>query len=48
VARGRDGDPDKLGLLYERYKRPLLGFFIGMVHDRELVISKLGCFIPLK
>jgi RNA polymerase sigma factor (sigma-70 family) len=36
MARVRDGDPDKLGLLYERYKRPLLGFFVGMVHDREL------------
>ena len=32
----RDGDPEKLGLLYERYKRPLLGFFIGMLRDKEL------------
>jgi RNA polymerase sigma factor (sigma-70 family) len=36
MAKVRDGDPDKLGLLYERYKRPLLGFFVGMVRDREL------------
>ncbi|HCW06617.1 MAG TPA: RNA polymerase sigma factor [Cytophagales bacterium] len=36
MAKVRDGDPDKLGLLYERYKRPLLGFFIGMVRDRDL------------
>lgn len=36
MAKVRDGDPDKLGLLYERYKRQLLGFFVGMVRDREL------------
>jgi len=36
MAKVRDGDPEKLGLLYERYKRPLLGFFVGMVRDREL------------
>jgi RNA polymerase sigma factor (sigma-70 family) len=36
MAKVRDGDPEKLGLLYERYKRPLLGFFIGMVRDKEL------------
>ena len=36
MAKVRDGDPDKLGLLYERYKRPLLGFFMGMVRDKEL------------
>ncbi len=32
----RDGDPEKLGLLYERYKKPLLGFFVGMLRDKEL------------
>lgn len=32
----RDGDPEKLGLLYERYKRPLLSFFVGMLRDKEL------------
>lgn len=36
MTKVRDGDPEKLGLLYERYKRPLLGFFVGMVRDREL------------
>ena len=36
MAKVRDGDPEKLALLYERYKRPLLGFFVGMVRDREL------------
>ncbi|MFM8738708.1 MAG: RNA polymerase sigma factor [Cytophagales bacterium] len=36
MAQVRDGDPTKLGLLYERYKRPLLGFYVGLVHDREL------------
>lgn len=32
----KDGDLDKLGLLFERYKRPLYGFFYGMNHDAEL------------
>jgi RNA polymerase sigma-70 factor (ECF subfamily) len=32
----RDGDLDKLGLLFERYKRPLCGFFYGINRDREL------------
>jgi len=32
----RDGDLDKLGLLFERYKRPLYGFFYGMNRDQEL------------
>ena len=32
----RDGDIDKLGLLFERYKRPLYGFFYGMSKDSEL------------
>ncbi len=36
MAKVRDGDPEKLGLLYERYKRPLLGFFVGMIRDKEL------------
>ncbi|MBS1680514.1 MAG: RNA polymerase sigma factor [Bacteroidetes bacterium] len=36
MAKVRDGDPDKLGLLYERYKRPLLGFFVCLVRDKEL------------
>lgn len=32
----RDGDLDRLGLLFERYKRPLYGFFYGMNKDQEL------------
>ena len=35
MAKVRDGDPEKLGLLYERYKRPLLDFLlvVGVVTD---------------
>ena len=36
MAKVRDGDPEKLGLLYERYKRSLLGFFIGLIREREV------------
>lgn len=36
MEKVRDGDLDKLGLLFERYKRPLFTFFHGMVRDREL------------
>jgi RNA polymerase sigma factor (sigma-70 family) len=36
MTKVKDGDPEKLGLLYERYKRPLLGFFVGMLRDKEL------------
>ncbi len=32
----REGDLDKLGLLFERYKRPLYGFFYGINRDQEL------------
>jgi RNA polymerase sigma-70 factor (ECF subfamily) len=32
----RDGDIDKLGLLFERYKRPLYGFFYGMNRNSDL------------
>jgi len=32
----RDGDLDRLGLLFERYKKPLYGFFYGMNKDQEL------------
>ncbi|MBY0436532.1 MAG: RNA polymerase sigma factor [Cyclobacteriaceae bacterium] len=32
----RQGDLGKLGLLFERYKRPLYGFFYGMNKDQEL------------
>ncbi len=32
----RDGDVGRLGLLFERYKRPLYGFFYGMNRSQEL------------
>ena len=36
MIKVRDGDPDKLGLLFERYKRPLYGFFYGMNRNQEV------------
>jgi RNA polymerase sigma factor (sigma-70 family) len=36
MVKVRDGDPGKLGLLFERYKRPLYGFFYGLCKDRDL------------
>lgn len=36
MLKVRDGDLDRLGLLFERYKRPLYGFFYGMNKDQEL------------
>src|SRR5687767_9739987 len=36
MIKVRDGDPDKLGLLFERYKRPLYGFFYGMNRHQEV------------
>lgn len=36
MIKVKDGDTDKLGLLFERYKKPLFGFFYGMTKDREL------------
>lgn len=36
MIKVRDGDLDKLGLLFERYKKPLFGFFYGMNKDREI------------
>jgi len=32
----REGDLDKMGLLFERYKRPLYGFFYGLNKEQEL------------
>lgn len=32
----KDGDIDRLGLLFERYKRPLFGFFYSLNKDNEL------------
>ena len=36
MIKVKDGDTDKLGLLFERYKKPLFGFFYGMTRDPEL------------
>jgi RNA polymerase sigma factor (sigma-70 family) len=36
MIKVRDGDLDKLGLLFERYKKPLYGFFYGMNRDQDL------------
>jgi RNA polymerase sigma factor (sigma-70 family) len=36
MIKVRDGDLDKLGLLFERYKRPLYGFFYGMNRNQEV------------
>jgi RNA polymerase sigma-70 factor (ECF subfamily) len=36
MIKVKDGDLDKLGLLFERYKKPLFGFFYGMNKDRAV------------
>ncbi len=36
MTKVRDGDLDKMGLLFERYKRPLYGFFYGLNREQEL------------
>lgn len=36
MLRVKEGDLDRLGLLFERYKKPLFGFFYGLNHDAEL------------
>jgi RNA polymerase sigma-70 factor (ECF subfamily) len=36
MLKVKDGDLDRLGLLFERYKRPLFGFFFGMNKDKDL------------
>lgn len=36
MEKVREGDLDKLGLLFERYKKPLFGFFYGMNKNAEL------------
>lgn len=36
MMKVRDGDLDKMGLLFERYKRPLYGFFYGLNKEQEL------------
>ena len=36
MTKVKEGDLDKLGLLFERYKKPLFGFFYGLNRDGEL------------
>jgi RNA polymerase sigma factor (sigma-70 family) len=36
MIRVKEGDLDKLGLLFERHKKPLFGFFYGLCKDVEL------------
>jgi RNA polymerase sigma factor (sigma-70 family) len=36
MLKVKDGDLDRLGLLFERYKKPLYGFFYGMCRDADL------------
>ena len=36
MLKVKEGNLDKLGLLFERYKKPLFGFFYGMNKDSEL------------
>lgn len=36
MIKVKDGDLDKLSLLFERYKRPLYGFFYGMNKDQDI------------
>ncbi len=36
MVRVKDGSLDQLGLLFERHKRPLYGFFYNMTRDRDL------------
>lgn len=36
MVKVRDGDLDRLGLLFERYKRPLYGFFYGLNKNQDL------------
>ena len=36
MEKVKNGDVEKLGLLFERYKKPLFGFFYGINKDAEL------------
>jgi RNA polymerase sigma factor (sigma-70 family) len=36
MLKVKSGDLDKLGLLFERYKRPLFGFFYRMTSDKVI------------
>lgn len=36
MTKVKNGDLDKLGLLFERHKKPLFGFFYGMNKNRDV------------
>ena len=36
MLKVRDGAPDPLGLLFERYKKSLYGFFYGLTREKDL------------
>ena len=36
MLKVKEGDIDRLGLLFERYKKPLYGFFYGLTRDTDL------------
>lgn len=36
MLKVKEGDLDKMGLLFERYKKPLYGFFYGLTKQQEL------------
>jgi DNA-directed RNA polymerase specialized sigma24 family protein len=36
MIKVRDGDLARLGLLFERYKKPLYGFFYGLNRNQDL------------
>jgi len=36
MMKVKEGDLDKMSLLFERYKRPLYGFFYGLTKSQEL------------
>ncbi len=36
MVKVREGDLDRLALLFERYKKPLYGFFYGLTREQEL------------
>lgn len=36
MVKVREGDLDKMSLLFERYKKPLYGFFLGLTRQQEL------------
>jgi len=35
MLKVKSGEIDKLGLLFERYKKPLFGYFYRTIHDKE-------------